>query len=370
MGPVLLLAVGLLPTPQIQAKGNDSLVRIRTVEPIVLGILQEGRRRSPTFAALIDRVERSNTFVYVVRGHTLPHGMEGCLVHEGSQSTVGYLKIQVVRGTRRERLMVVLAHELQHVREVLDAGITTDGAALDNLFKHIGMAQRGTDVGEQYETAAAQEVMARVDRELQMARHAESRTDGSARHQDLTYSTYPARPTGVNVIRPTTSILADAVRDGRQRSQTFRAVLDQLETSDLIVYLRIGSCPDSQSIACLSMIGRSAAKRFVQITFVMQAHGDKTILAVFTDHLVAQIGHELQHAIEVADDTVVVNGPTLEAAYKRWGFRPDPKGSTYESEQAIRAGRSVLNELRGLGAKSSFSIPYTRSPRPPEPLLR
>src|SRR5262249_12706261 len=113
----------------------------------------------------------------------------------------------------------------------------------------------------------------------------------------------------------------------------------------LIVYLRVGSCPDPQSVACLSMVGVNSAKRFVQITFVMQAHGDKTVLAAFTDHLIAEMGHELQHAIEVADDPSVVDGPTLESAYKRWGFRPDPKATTYESERAIRSGRAVLNDL-------------------------
>ena len=69
-------------------------------------------------------------------------------------------------GTPSDRMIVVVAHELQHVREVLDAGISTDGAALDALFARIGTRQRGTDTGEQYETAAAQQVQHAVNREL------------------------------------------------------------------------------------------------------------------------------------------------------------------------------------------------------------
>jgi hypothetical protein len=148
------------------------------------------------------------------------------------------------------------------------------------------------------------------------------------------------------VVRPMTPILADALRDGRRRSQIFRNLLDTLDGSDLIVYLAIGSCPDSQSIACLSMIGRNRAKRFVRITFVMQARGGRTVLATFTDHLIAQMGHELHHALEIAADPTVVDGPTLAGAYKRWGFRPNPKTATYESEWAIRTGELILNELR------------------------
>ena len=60
---------------------------------------------------------------------------------------------------------MVLAHELQHVREVLDAGIGTDPAAIDSLFTRIGVRQLGTPT-QRYETAAAQEVMAIVAREM------------------------------------------------------------------------------------------------------------------------------------------------------------------------------------------------------------
>ena len=163
----------------------------------------------------------------------------------------------------------------------------------------------------------------------------------------LTMAMLASPPSRQDVVRPTTPILADAIREGRRRSQTFGVLLDRLESSDLIVYLLVGSCPDPRSVACLSMIGNSGARRFVQIVFVMQAHGDKTILAAFTDHLIAQIGHELQHAIEVADDSTVVDGQTLGAAYTRWGFQPDLKTTTYESERAIRTGQAVLSELHG-----------------------
>jgi hypothetical protein len=86
----------------------------------------------------------------------------------------------------------------------------------------------------------------------------------------------------------------------------------------------------------------------------MQAHGSRTILATFTDHLLAQMAHELQHAIEVADDPLVVDGATLGAAYERWGFRPDPKTATYETHGAIRAAQSALQELRNIRQRSDF----------------
>jgi len=146
--------------------GPAPFLRIRTLEPSVLAIVREGQRRSPTFAALIERIERSDTWVYIVRVYTLPHRMEGSLVHEHAYSAARYLRIALAMGTPSDRMIVVVAHELQHVREVLDAGISTDGAALDALFARIGTRQRGTDTGEQYETAAAQQVQHAVNREL------------------------------------------------------------------------------------------------------------------------------------------------------------------------------------------------------------
>jgi hypothetical protein len=140
-----------------------------------LALVLEGRHRSPTFAALVERIERADTLVYIVRVHSLPHRMEGSLVHEQAYSTARYLKIALAMGTPSERMLVVIAHELQHVCEVLDAGISTDGAALDLLFARIGTRQLGTDVGEQYETAAAQEVEKAVSRELSATKRRERR---------------------------------------------------------------------------------------------------------------------------------------------------------------------------------------------------
>ena len=146
-------------------------------------------------------------------------------------------------------------------------------------------------------------------------------------------------------VRPIGKVVADAVQDGIRRSPAFRGLVDRLEHSDVIVYIRAGACPNDQSIACLSLLSATASNRFVLITLVMKAHGEPTRLAVFTNHLIAQIGHELHHAIEVADDPAVVDDASLDRHYRRAGFRPDARRSTYESESALLAGERVLREL-------------------------
>jgi hypothetical protein len=80
----------------------------------------------------------------------LLHRMDGCVVPSGSQSR--YLRVLIAMGLGPNRTIMVLAHELQHVREVLDATPT-----------------------ERYETAAAHEAMAIVGREIRASRQVHSR---------------------------------------------------------------------------------------------------------------------------------------------------------------------------------------------------
>ncbi len=143
--------------------------RLRSSETLVLETIQEGIRRSPTFAELVQVVERSDFFVYVERVKSLPNGMRGCLLHGGGGPR--YLRVLLALGMSRDHRIEVLAHELQHVREVIEAGIGNDPAALDALFKRIGDRRRGGGYSsEQYETSAALRITSTVVRELRADR--------------------------------------------------------------------------------------------------------------------------------------------------------------------------------------------------------
>jgi hypothetical protein len=242
---------------------------------------------------------------------------------------------------RGDALVRIRATEPVVLTAIRTGRIELGQAAMAAFFKRIGTRRLGLAGREQFETDPAEQVTALVGRELQRSAAANAATQGLVRK--------------VAVVRPVSPTLAEAVVDGRRRSGTFNELMDRLERSDLIVYLRLGSCPDPQSVACLSMIGATSSNRFVRITFVMQMHGVETVLAVFTDHLIAQIGHELQHALEIADDPAVVDSLTLEAAYRRSGFRPDPRTTTYETTKAMAAGRSILNELHRRHATSPIA---------------
>jgi hypothetical protein len=58
------------------------------------------------------------------------------------------------------------------------------------------------------------------------------------------------------------------------------------------------------------------------------------------------LGHELQHAIEVAAAGDVTNEAGLERLYRRIGHPQVHQASRFETDAAVRAGQQVLAEVR------------------------
>ena len=67
---------------------------------------------------------------------------------------------------------------------------------------------------------------------------------------------------------------------------------------------------------------------------------------------IATLGHELRHALEIADTPSVVDDASLAELYECTGFasRAMKPGAGYDSALAVEAGREVWAELsRGRG---------------------
>jgi len=133
--------------------GRLTLGRLRGADASMRSTIDAGCRRSPVFAELVRDVERSNFVVYVEAVPTLGNEMRGALLH----GTAGkqYLRIHLKLGLSLERRVAVLAHELQHVREVMQAGISADAVEMEMLFRRIGGKRLAGDGRQQFETAAA-----------------------------------------------------------------------------------------------------------------------------------------------------------------------------------------------------------------------
>jgi hypothetical protein len=150
-----LLITGL--TSGFQAPTDEggimTLSRVRGVDASMRATIDQGCRRSPVFAELARAVERSNFVVYVEAVPTLRNGMTGALLH-GTAGTQ-YLRIHVKLGLPLDRQVAVIAHELQHVREVVQAGISAHAAEMEMLFRRIGGKRLAGGRRQQFETAAA-----------------------------------------------------------------------------------------------------------------------------------------------------------------------------------------------------------------------
>lgn len=124
-------------------------------------------------------------------------------------------------------------------------------------------------------------------------------------------------------------LLAEAVT----RSPTIAELVRRLEASDVVV--------------------------FVTVSFMQHVHGDTGLMAaeggwryllvrvdVLTprDEQIILLGHELQHAVEIATRPDVQDAASLTRALEQIGWG-SPRTRRFETEAAVRIGRQVRDEL-------------------------
>jgi hypothetical protein len=161
----MALAIGLghAAEPLTAETVLDSPMRhVRTAGQTVGKLVRTGFRQSPTFAAMMRRLERSDLIVYVEEVPRLPGALEGRLLMLPRAHDTRYVRIQVaLRGSASDTIAVI-GHELRHAVEVADAAEVIDERGLAALYKRIGV-----DSGRNlFDTMEARETGRRVLKEL------------------------------------------------------------------------------------------------------------------------------------------------------------------------------------------------------------
>ena len=136
------------------------------------------------------------------------------------------------------------------------------------------------------------------------------------------------------------SLLADAAR----RSTVITALLDELEGTDVVVYLSDAtSGAAGEPSAYLTFVTSSAGIRYVLVRIASwgSAYPDR----------IAWLGHELAHALEIARAPDVRDAPGVRRLYTHLGWE-GPAGR-FETAAAIAAGDRVRIELSGRGHVTS-----------------
>ena len=144
----------------------------------------------------------------------------------------------------------------------------------------------------------------------------------------------PHRP-----IRTTDDRLRKLLDDGMRTSPTFRALVERLDASDIVVYLRCDGAPLHAADGRLTFLSSAGGFRYVVVRVAHLQSRERQI---------AIIAHELRHAIEIADAPQIVDGPSLVREYKRIGYVSVGSalpGITFDSRAAVQAGTQVMREL-------------------------
>lgn len=134
--------------------------RIRSADPRIASLVDEGRRRSATFGELSDAIARTDGIVYVVPGRCPVGGMRGCLLHViNAGDHARYLWIVVAAVDETAEQIALIAHELQHAVELLQNPSIRTSHDILTFYRSIhalnSLGVRPRSGGRAWETAAA-----------------------------------------------------------------------------------------------------------------------------------------------------------------------------------------------------------------------
>jgi hypothetical protein len=134
------------------------------------------------------------------------------------------------------------------------------------------------------------------------------------------------------------------IREGDRRSQTFSAMVDEIQASNAVVMIQFGLCAKGQFRSCVSHVGATGGTRTIRILINPK---------LTMDRVIAMIAHELQHAVEIIRSGAA-NQDEVMTLYRRIAIGECAKGRSdrCETEAALAVERRVLDELdRSSGAQ-------------------
>lgn len=139
-------------------------------------------------------------------------------------------------------------------------------------------------------------------------------------------------------LRHADSTAATLLAEGRRRSATFRQLADAIQAADVLVFVE--TRPRLASAGSVVFAGSTGSTRILRVR--VRTPG-------CTDPLVAVLGHELAHVMELAAAPEVTSEDTLAAHYERVGLRMSMTATAvrrYETTAAREVEGRIRDELR------------------------
>ena len=139
-------------------------------------------------------------------------------------------------------------------------------------------------------------------------------------------------------VRTIDTRLQSEINEGLARSSVFRDLVARLDASDVIVYAQSDCAMSRRIFGRLAFMGAGGGRRYLHVLISCTLTDDQQIAA---------LGHELRHAVEIADAPSVVDTASLGEEYQRIGFASHgvARGTGFESRAAIDTAHQVWAEL-------------------------
>jgi hypothetical protein len=127
----------------------------------------------------------------------------------------------------------------------------------------------------------------------------------------------------------------EALGLGLAQSTRFRELVSSFDGSDLVIHVVSAGALPFGVAGTTRLVARTGGYRYVRIAIDPGLPGDQRA---------AVLGHELQHAAELAHGGATTSAAVLEM-YLRIGFRVSGGLNAFDTREAINAGRAVWREL-------------------------
>lgn len=166
---VVLLLVSAIAPISVRPAEADPLPpsAVRLLDGAAAEAYVLGDRASPAFRALVRELDAHRVVVHVVTGRPRIFGAVGATRLVGAAGGRLYLRVDLDARGRLESRAAVLAHELRHVLEIVEAAASTQDE-MRRLYERIGRHAGGTLYA--YETDAAEAEGVQVLREIRTFR--------------------------------------------------------------------------------------------------------------------------------------------------------------------------------------------------------
>jgi len=151
--------------------------------------------------------------------------------------------------------------------------------------------------------------------------------------------------------------LKTIIEHGINGSETFRAMIARLDASPIQVFVGCDATMPERLSGRLNFVSSVNGVRYVQVAVRCSLSFKRQL---------SFLAHELQHAVEIADNAEIADADSMESYYADVGFETHSGGvhRSFETDAALEIQRRVDHEMDEKPARADEARPGERAPAP------